>query len=417
MDKKLAIIILAAGKGVRMKSSIPKVMHKVCGRPMLGYVVDLAFSLNPKRIVAVLGHKHQLVREEVPAGVKVALQKRLAGTADAVKVSLKELKGFNGAVVILYGDVPLLKKETVKGLIKRHLENNADVTCLTADLKKPKGYGRVLRDKYSSVCGIVEEKEADDFDKDIKEINTGIMCFNKKSLEAALGKVRADNKKKEYYLTDVIKILYSRGGLIEGVKIEDVNEAMGINSRVELAKANLLMQSKINEDFMLKGVSIIDPGSTFINYGARIGRDSVIYPFTVIESDVKIGKRCSVGPFARLRDGARILDDVTLGNFLEITRAKIGKNTFAKHFCYIADSRVGNSVNIGAGTVTANFDGLNKHNTVIKDKVFIGSDTVMVAPVKVGKGSKTGAGAVVIRDIPEGKTAVGVPARILKKKG
>ena len=192
---------------------------------------------------------------------------------------------------------------------------------------------------------------------------------------------------------------------------------MGINSRVELAKANILMHSRLNEDFMLKGVSIIDPGSTFINYGSKIGQDSVIYPFTVIESGVKIGKRCFIGPFARLREGTRVLDDVTLGNFLEITRAKIGKNTFAKHFCYIADSRVGNSVNIGAGTVTANFDGINKNNTVIKDKVFIGSDTVMVAPVKVGRGAKTGAGAVVIRDIPDGKTAVGVPARILKKKG
>ena len=415
MSKEIAAIILAAGKSTRMKSATPKVLHKLCGRPMIGYVMDLARSLKPGRIIAVLGHKHELVSKEIPAQVKVTLQKRLIGTADAVKGSLRELKGFKGATLILYGDVPLLKKETVERLIKRHIENKADATLLTAQVKKPKGYGRVLRDKYFSICGIVEEKDADEFEKDIKEINTGIMCFNKISLQSALSEVKADNNKREYYLTDVIKILYSQGKLIEGIKVDDLSEATGINSRVELARANAVMQSKINESFMLSGVSIVDPGSTFINYGTRIGQDSVIYPFTVIESDVKIGKRCSIGPFVHLREGVRIADDVNLGNFLEITRAKIGKNTFAKHFCYIADTKIGNSVNIGAGTVTANFDGFKKQNTVIKDRAFIGSDTVMVAPVKVGRGSKTGAGAVIIKDVPDQKTAVGVPARILKK--
>ncbi|MFA5287372.1 MAG: DapH/DapD/GlmU-related protein, partial [Candidatus Omnitrophota bacterium] len=203
---------------------------------------------------------------------------------------------------------------------------------------------------------------------------------------------------------------------VDGIKIADIDEAMGINSRVELAKANLIMQSRINEKIMLSGVTIVDPASTFINYGSKIGKDSVIYPFTVIESDVKIGTRCSVGPFARLREGTSISDDVTLGNFLEIVRAKIGKNTFAKHFCYIADTKVGNSVNIGAGAVTANFDGFNKHNTIIKDGAFIGSDTIMVAPLKIGRGSKTGAGSVILKSVPDKKTAVGVPARILKRK-
>ncbi|MBN2830978.1 MAG: NTP transferase domain-containing protein [Candidatus Omnitrophica bacterium] len=417
MNKKLAIIILSAGKSTRMKSTLPKVLHKICGKSMLSYVIDLARSLSPKRIVAVLGRKHELVKKEIPVSVKVVLQRRLIGTADAVRTGLAGLKGFKGTVLILYGDVPLLKKDTVTKLFKHHIENKADATLLSAQLKKPKGYGRILRDKYFSICGIAEEKDADEFDKDIKEINTGIMCFNKASLDGALGKVRADNEKKEFYLTDIIKILYRQGKLIEGVKVEDNLEAIGINSRVELASVISIMQSRINKGLMLSGVSIVDPKSTFISYGTRIGKDSVIYPFTVIESDVKIGKRCSIGPFAHLREGARILDDVTLGNFLEITRAKIGRNTFAKHFCYIADSRIGNSVNIGAGAITANFDGSKKHHTVIKDKALIGSDTIMVAPVKIGRSSKTGAGSVIIKDVPDRKTAVGVPARILKNKG
>ncbi len=399
-----------------MKSAIPKVLHKICGRPMLGYVLDLARSLKPKQAVAVLGFKHKLVRKEITAGVKVAVQNKLIGTADAVKAALKQLKGFKGTVLVLYGDIPLLKKETVDKLIKYHTENKIDATLLTAELAKPKGYGRVLRDKYFSVSGIVEEKDADDFEKDIKEVNTGIVCFNKVSLEAALKKVKPANRKKEYYLTDVIKILYAQGKLVDGISIADINEAMGINSRVELAKANLIMQARINERLMLSGVSIVDPDSVFINYGTKVGQETVIYPFTVIESDVKIGKHCFIGPFAHLREGARISDDVTLGNFLEVVRAKIGKNTFAKHFCYIGDTLVGNAVNIGAGTVTANFNGIKKQDTVIKDRALIGSDTILVAPVKIGRGSKTGAGAVVIKNIPDKSTAVGVPARILKIK-
>jgi len=400
-----------------MKSALPKVLHKVCARPMIGYVLDLANSLRPKKILTVLGHKKDLVSKYIPTSVKIVLQKRLVGTADAVKAGLGGIKDFKGTVLVLYADVPLLKEETIRKLLKCHIANKADATILTAQVKDPKGYGRIIRDKYFSISAIVEEKDADDFDKDIKEVNTGIMCFNKTALSAALKKVKADNKKKEFYLTDVIKRLYDQGKIIEGVKIDDVHEALGINSRVELAKANSTMQIRINEKLMRRGVSIVSPDLTHISFGTKIGSDTVIYPFTVIESDVKIGKRCSIGPFAHLREGTRILDEVTLGNFLEITRAKIGRNTFAKHFCYIADSQIGNQVNIGAGTVTANFDGSKKHNTVIKDKALIGSDTIIVAPVKVGRQVKTGAGSVIIKDIPDKKTAVGVPARILKIRG
>jgi len=311
--------------------------------------------------------------------------------------------------------VPLLKRETVNTLLKRHIESRADATLLTAYVKKPKGYGRVLRDKYFTICGIAEEKDADEFQKDIKEINTGIICFNKDSLSSAIKDIRPNNRKREYYLTDIISILYKKGRLIEAVKIEDIQEALGINSRLELAQANKIMQKRINEGLMQKGVTIIDPETTFIGYDAEIGQDSRIYPFTVIESGVKIGKRCSVGPFVHLREGTEFSDEVVVGNFMETVRTKIGKKTWAKHFCYLGDASIGRCVNIGAGTVTANFDGKKKNVTVIKDKAFIGSDTVLVAPVKVGRSAVTGAGSAVIRDVPDKTVVVGVPARVLKK--
>ena len=416
MKNNIAVIILAAGKSTRMKSETPKVLHKLCGRPMLGYVLDLVASLKPKKVVAVLGFKQELVRKIIPGGIKVKIQKRLLGTADAVKVGLTALKGFKGTVLVLYGDNPLLKKETLNKLLDYHIENNVDATLLTAQLKKPSGYGRIIRDKYFSISGIVEEKDADEVQKDIKEINTGIMVFKKNSLERNLRYVRTNNRKKEYYLTDIIGILAKNNYLVDGVKVEDPQEALGINNRVELAKANSLMQQRINEKFMQDGVTIIDPASAFINFGTAIGVDTVIYPFTVIERGVKIGKRCLVGPFAHLREDTELKDDIIAGNFIEMVRVKIGAKTLVKHFSYIGDSSVGSCVNIGAGTVTANFDGLKKNNTVIKDRANIGSDTIIVAPVKIGKSAVTGAGSVITKNIPDNTVVVGVPARILRKK-
>ncbi len=416
MKNNIAVIILAAGKSTRMKSETPKVLHKLCGRPMLGYVLDLVASLKPKKVVAVLGFKQELVRKIIPGGIKVKIQKRLLGTADAVKVGLTALKGFKGTVLVLYGDNPLLKKETLNKLLDYHIENNVDATLLTAQLKKPSGYGRIIRDKYFSISGIVEEKDADEVQKDIKEINTGIMVFKKNSLERNLRYVRTNNRKKEYYLTDIIGILAKKNYLVDGVKVEDPQEALGINNRVELAKANSLMQQRINEKFMQDGVTIIDPASAFINFGTAIGVDTVIYPFTVIERGVKIGKRCLVGPFAHLREDTELKDDIIAGNFIEMVRVKIGAKTLVKHFSYIGDSSVGSCVNIGAGTVTANFDGLKKNNTVIKDRANIGSDTIIVAPVKIGKSAVTGAGSVITKNIPDNTVVVGVPARILRKK-
>jgi len=416
IKKEIAVIILAAGKSTRMKSQLPKVLHKLCGRPMLSYVLDLVATLRPAQTVAVLGYQQELVRQLIPKGIKIAIQKKLIGTADAVKAGLAALKGFKGTVLVLYGDNPLLKKETLKQLLNYHWENNADVTLLTAQLKTPFGYGRIMRDKYSSICDIVEEKDADEVQKDIKEINTGIMAFKKEKLSANLGSIRPNNRKKEYYLTDIIGLFAKKNYLVEGLKIQDTQEALGINTRAQLAQANKFVQKTINDKLMQDGVTIIDPLSTFINFGTKIGKDTVIYPFTVIERDVKIGKRCFVGPFAHLREGVELKDDVTAGNFIEMVRSRIGTKTFVKHFSYLGDSSVGSNVNIGAGTVTANFDGKNKNQTVIKDNVLVGSDTVIVAPVNIGKSAITGAGSVVTRNIPDKTVVVGVPARTLRKR-
>lgn len=400
-----------------MKSALPKALHPICGRPMLGYVLDLARSLGAEKTVVVTGYQAEKVRKVIPArGVKIVLQKKLLGSGDAVKRGLTALKGFKGTVLVLYADVALLKKETLKKLLKYHRENKLDATILSAQLNKPAGYGRVLRDQYCAVRALVEEKDANGAQKEIKEVNTGIICFDKEKLGAALRELKLNQRKKEYYLTDTAGIFYKKGYLVDAVKAEDADEVMGINSRVDLSRANALMQQRINRDFMEQGVSIIAPGQTFINHGVKIGRDSIIYPFSVIDNNVKIGKRCSVGPFVHLRENTALEDDVVAGNFIEIVRSRLGAGTLAKHLCYIGDSRIGRRVNIGAGSVTANFDGKKKNLTVINDGAFIGSNSVLVAPVKIGRRSVTGAGAAVVKNVPDNKIVVGVPARVLKRR-
>jgi bifunctional UDP-N-acetylglucosamine pyrophosphorylase/glucosamine-1-phosphate N-acetyltransferase len=418
MHKNLAVIILAAGEGTRMKSGLPKVLHPICGRPMLEYVLDLVRDLRINKVITVLGHKHAQVRKFLRPGIKVVIQKKLLGTADAVKIALPLLRNFKGTVLVLYADNPLLKKETIKKLLKHHLESGPDATILSAKVTSPFGYGRVLRDKFSSIRAIIEEKDADDFQKNIKEINTGIICFDKDKLAKAIRRIRPNNRKREYYLTDTIAIIYKNGRLVENVNINNIDEALGINSRQDLARANKIMQARINTEWMEKGVTIVDPDTTFIGYGAKIASDATIYPFTVIESSVKIGKRALIGPFAHLRAGTVLEDEVVVGNFLEVARSRISFRSLIKHFGYIGDSRIGREVNIGAGMVTANFDGRKKHATVIKDKAFIGSDTVLVAPVKIGRSAQTGAGSVVLKNknVPDRATVVGVPARLIKRK-
>ncbi|MFA5116883.1 MAG: NTP transferase domain-containing protein, partial [Candidatus Omnitrophota bacterium] len=416
--KNLAVIILAAGKGTRMKSQTPKVLHTLCGRPMLMFSLDLVKKLKSRKVVAVLGHKHQEVSKLIPRGVDIVVQKDLLGSADAVKQAQRALSGFRGTVLVLYGDNPLLKEETIKKLLKYHDDNSLDATILTAEVAKPDGYGRIVRDKLGSITGITEDKDADAYVKAIKEINTGIVCFDKSKLFSALKQVRPDNSKKEYYLTDVIGILSRAGSLIEAVRLTDIDESLGVNSRKDLAKANRIMNRRILDDLMESGVTIVDPETTFVNWGVKIGCDSIIYPFTVIEKGARIGKFCSLGPFCHVREGVTIDDKAIIGNFIEIVRSRFGGNSIAKHFCYLGDSRIGKNVNIGAGVVTANFDGTHKNPTRIKDNAFIGSDTVLVAPAYVGKGAVTGAGSVLPKNtrVQDKTIVVGVPARPLNKK-
>jgi bifunctional UDP-N-acetylglucosamine pyrophosphorylase/glucosamine-1-phosphate N-acetyltransferase len=386
---------------------------------MLAYVLDLAEALRPRQTVCVLSHQYAQVKRHLPKGVKLARQRRLLGTADAVKAALSKISGGCRHLLVLYGDIPLLKKETLQRLLRHHLKNNLDATVLVFTAAQPKGYGRILRDKYSSLSGIVEEDSANDLQKEIKELNSGIICFKKERLVEALRQIRPRGRKREFCLTDSINILYKKGCLLDTVSASDSSEASGVNSRLNLSVAQEVMRRRINEKFMEQGVTLIDPASIFISYGSTIGEESIIYPFTVIENDVKIGKRCLVGPFAHLREGTRLQDEVVLGNFLEVVRSKISKKTLAKHFAYLGDASIGRGVNIGAGTVTANFDQGRKNCTRIADGAFIGSDSVLIAPVKIGRNAKTGAGAVLAKGsrVKNNQVVVGVPARPLRATG
>lgn len=416
MPNNFTAIILAAGEGTRMKSGLPKVLHQVCGRPMLSYVLDLAKALGAKNTLVVTGYKRELLKDLISQyKAKEVYQDKRLGTADAIKRCQPALRGLPGNIIVLYGDQPLLKKETLQELIQRHIKTKACATILSAYPENPFGYGRIARDNFSRIRAIVEEKDASPEQKEIKEINTGIICFKKEPLFKAIARIRPDNAKKEYYLTDAIKILAQEGELIESVSItEDVQEAQGINSRIDLAQAVKAMRCRILEKHMLEGVTIVDPDTTYMEEGVRIGRDTVIYPFTFIEKDVIIGDLCQIGPFCHLRPETVIEDRATVGNFTEITRSRLGRDSFMKHFSYLGDTIAGKAVNIGCGAVVANFDGKNKNQTIIEDQAFIGSDTVLRAPVRIGRKAVTGAGSVVTRDVAAGTVVAGVPARILK---
>lgn len=412
----LKTIILAAGKGTRMKSAVPKVLHPVCGKPMIEYVLDVAKAAGSKELIVVLGHMITAVREQLPPEVVTIEQKKLLGTADAVKTTSSHLKSFKGDILILCGDTPLLTKETVRALVKKHRGSKAVCTFLTAVVHDPQGYGRVIRDMDGKAVAIREDKDAVGFERQIAEINSGVYCINASALFAALDKVRQNKAKKEFYLTDIIEIFTQDGQTVETVATENFKEALGVNSRIDLAQSQEIIRRRILDRLMLAGVTIVDPASTHIDADVKIGRDTVVRPFSVIENNVRIGSGCLIGPFARIRPGSRIGDDVEVGNFTEVSRTKIGRATLMKHFGFLGDATVGANANIGAGTVTANYDGVEKHPTKIGDGAFIGSDAILVAPVKVGKKAVIGAASVVVRsDIPDGATAVGTPARVTKK--
>ena len=437
----LSIVILAAGQGTRMKSQFPKVLHPLAGRPMVKYVLDVATQLEPTGLALVIGYGAQQLRQALGDEVLYVEQPEQLGTGHAVLQARELLAGQAETVLVLYGDTPFITRQTLEAMLRHHTENKAAITLLTFQPDDPTGYGRILRDETGKVVGIVEHKEASPEQRGITEVNSGILCFRDAWLWSRLEKL--EPKHGEYYLTDLVELAVAEGELV-AAKAADVAEVMGLDDRVKLSRAEALMRQCINEGWMLAGVTLLDPASTYIEASVEIGQDTVIYPNThlrgattigcncrigpnTIVCDSTIGNECvieasvvegatleddvDVGPFAHLRKGAHLAKGVHVGNFGEIKNSYLGPGTKMGHFSYLGDATLGANVNVGAGTITCNYDGERKHPTVVEDDVFIGSDTMLVAPVKLGKGAKTGAGAVVTRDIPPGQVAYGVPAK------
>lgn len=434
-----AVIIMAAGKGKRMKSNLPKVLHNLAGKPILNYVLETVNQLEVKRKILIVGYKSNKIRELIGDKIESVEQKEQLGTAHAVLITKKLLSGFKGDVLILSGDVPFLTIKTLKKLLKYHQDNNFCCTLLSAVLKKPKGYGRIIRDKKGEIKGIIEEADLSADRKKINEINSGIYCFNKEKLFQVLEKITTDNKQGEYYLTDTVKILLNEGLTIGNIIIKDYSEILGINNRSDLADASKKVNQKTLQDLMVQGVTIVDTNSTFIEQGVKIGQDSIIYPFTIIEKNTKIGKNCiigpnshlidsriekgvkvwastiedsnieeeaKIGPYAHLRPGTVVKKGAKIGNFVEVKKSTIGEGSKASHLTYLGDTIIGKRVNIGAGTITCNYDGEKKNKTIIEDGVFIGSNNTLVAPVKLWKDSYTGAGSTITEDVPAGNLAI-----------
>lgn len=412
--RQLHAIILAAGEGTRMKSELPKVLHPICGRPMIAYALDLAAFAGVKQPIVVLGAGAELVKPRLPKEVKAVLQAKRLGTGDAVASARKALGTTAGDLLILYADTPLLRRTTVQKLVESHFKTGASCTLLTAHLADPSGYGRIQRNETGQIIGIVEEAEANAAQRAIREINVGPLVCKLQPLLEALAVIKPSSSKKELYLTDIVEhVAKLEGAKIQATKIEEVSEALGINSRTELARAIGVIRQRIVDAHLHNGVTIEDPHSTFIDHGVTIGTDTTVRPYTVIETGVAIGRRCTIGPFARLRSGVAVGDDSRIGNFAELVRTKVGARCRINHVSYLGDTVIEEDVNIGAGTVTANYDGKDKHLTQIGKGAFIGSDTVLIAPVKVGAGAVTGAGCVVTRshDVPPKGVVAGVPAR------
>jgi bifunctional UDP-N-acetylglucosamine pyrophosphorylase/glucosamine-1-phosphate N-acetyltransferase len=412
-----------------------------------------AQSLNPSSIVVIVGHQaeevEKVVRQDIGELSAFALQKQQRGTGDAIESARSLLENADSISVVLSGDVPLIKRETLSSLVEYHRSTNSDCTILSVRLENPTGYGRIVRDEQNSFVRIVEQKDASDEQRQIREINSGIYCFDTRKLFQALRSVEPANQQGEYYLTDVPEILLKEGGTVSCYVHTDPREVSGINTRAELAEfENLLRRNIIRKLMVESGVSFIDPSHAYISIDATLGRDCVIYPDVSIEGksvlgegcvvrsgaritnstlgdnvavkdysiivDSDIAANCSVGPFAHLRMNAKLEEKATVGNFVEVKKSKIGRGTKAMHLTYLGDATIGEGTNIGAGTVTCNYDGVRKHETIIEDNVKIGSDTMLVAPVRVGARSVTGAGSVVTKDVPPDSLVAGVPATVRK---
>jgi bifunctional UDP-N-acetylglucosamine pyrophosphorylase/glucosamine-1-phosphate N-acetyltransferase len=413
----VACIVLAAGEGTRMKSEVPKVLHTIYGKSLIQYVLDTLKIIGINKIVTVIGYKSDDVAKSIDKKSEIVVQEQRLGTADAVKQGLKKLSGFKGKILILCADAPLIVDETLKALINVSRKSNADCSILTATIKNPTGYGRILRNDEGKIVKIIEEKDASLYEKVIEEINTGVYCFKSDSLFNNIEKIKRNKIKKEYYLTDIVEIFSSKGLSVNSHETLDIEEIIGINSRFELIQAHKIMRKRIIKRIIEGGVTIVDPDTVYIDENVEVGMDTVIQPFVRIEKDVKIGKRCILGPFLRIRPGSVIENNVRLGNFVEVVRSTIKSNSKANHLAYIGDSHLGKAVNVGAGAVTANYNGKKKNATIIGDNAFIGSGSILVAPVEIGQGAITGANSLVTKGkVRSGAVVVGVPAKEIKKK-
>ncbi len=446
MDEVTAVL-LAAGQGTRMKSTLPKVLHPVCGRPMVWHALQAVAPVCTQKPVLVVGHGAEAVQQTVGQEARFVLQAERLGTGHAVRQAEALLRGQVCYVIVTYADMPLLRPETIRRLLDVQRQNSGPMTLLTVQADDPRGFGRIVRREDGTVAAIVEEADATPEQLQIRELNAGAYCFSAEWLWQALAQVKV-SPKGEYYLTDTVAIAAAQGLPVQAVTLEDREETIGVNTRVHLAEAEAAMRRRINRRHLLNGVTMIDPQRTYIDAGVEIGADTVLWPDTYLHGETVIGPGCEIGPntiirdsrigadcsilasvlesavledrvdmgpFARLRRGAHLAEGVHMGNFGEVKDSYLGPGVKMGHFSYIGNARIGANTNIGAGTITCNYDGERKHPTEIGENAFIGSDTMLVAPLKLGEGARTGAGAVVTKDVPPYSLAVGMPARVIRK--
>lgn len=397
-------VILAAGKGTRMKSETSKVLHEIYGKPLLGYVLDAVKNIASENFV-IVGHHAEDVStfvEKNYQNAKTVLQSPQLGTGHAVSMVCPSLENYDGLVVILCGDTPLITEDTIEKFVDFHKKQNSDLTVMSTIFENPTNYGRIIREQDNTLKCIVEEKDATPDQKAVKEVNAGIYCLNWGKIKAAFSQLTSNNAQGEYYLTDIIEWGKKQNLNVNAYILENNEEIYGINSRLNLAEATSILTRRVLHNLMVNGVTIVDPASTWISPDTEIGQDTVVYPATYIEGKNKIGKNCKIGPCAHLRGGVEVFDNVKIGNFVEVKKAVIKSNTNVGHLSYIGDSELGSHVNIGAGTITANYEPLSKvkSKTTLKDNVKIGSNTVLVAPVTVEEGANIGAGSVVTKNVP-----------------
>ena len=415
MENDIIAIVMAAGKGTRMKSKNSKLVQKIYGKEIVKRAVENAQKAGVRDIVAVVGYKKEEVMKVLGDDIKYAFQDEMLGTGHAVMQAKEYLKGKKGKVLVLNGDVPLIRPETLNKLIEKSIENKEYATLLTAIYDDPTGYGRIVRDEGGNIEGIVEEKDTTEEQKKITEINAGIYCFDIEALLDALEKITPNNKQGEYYITDVIQIMNEKGLKTGAVIVEDNTEILGINDRVQLGILTKVLQMRINTELMKQGVTIEDTNTTYIYDDVEIGMDTIIHPNTTIKSGVVIGEDCEIGPNSYIREGCKLANHVKIGSFVEIKKAIIGEGTKVPHLSYMGDCEIGEKCNIGCGTITCNYDGFNKSKTIIGNHSFIGSNVNLVAPVTIGDNAFIAAGSTITDDVPEDALAIARQRQTVKE--